>query len=188
MVPVTVVKAGPCVITQIKTIETDGYNAVQLGFGIRKPTRVTKPLKGHLIKAGEGQFAVLKEMPVDNPQDFTLGQQVPLELFRVGERVDVVGKSKGRGFSGVVRRHGFHGGSDTHGSMSHRVPGSIGSSAWPSRVLKGKRLPGQYGNERKTVRNLEIVDIRPDEHLILLKGAVPGARSGLVAIQKSKFS
>lgn len=186
--PVTVVQVGPCVVTQIKTIATDGYNALQLGFGEKKASRLNKPIAGHLKKSGEGRCAVLQEFSVNKPEDYQLGQSVTLEVFKVGERVDVVGKSKGRGFSGVVKRHGFHGGKDTHGSMSHRVPGSIGTSAWPSRVVKGKKLPGQYGNDRITTRNLEIVEIRPDQHLILLKGAVPGFRSGIVSIKKVKLN
>ena len=186
-VPVTVVQAGPCVVTQIKTADTDGYNALQLGFSDKKPSRVNKPLEGHLKKSGEGRFAVLREIPVDKPEEYSLGQRITSELFKVGERVDVMGTTKGRGFSGVIKRHGFHGGRKTHGSKSHRIPGSIGCSASPARVFKGKKLPGQYGNDRKTVRNLEIVDIRPDENLLLIKGCVPGARSGLVAIRKPKF-
>jgi large subunit ribosomal protein L3 len=186
--PVTVLQAGPCVVTQIKTVATDGYNALQLGFGEKKAARINKPTAGHLKKSGAGRFAVLQEFPVDKPEDYQLGQSITLDVFKVGERVDVVGKSKGRGFTGVVKRHGFSGGKDTHGSMSHAVPGSIGSSAWPSRVVKGKRLPGQYGNARITMRNLEIVDIRPDQHLILLKGAVPGSRSGIVSIKKIKLN
>ena len=186
-VPVTVVQAGPCVVTQIKTADTDGYNALQLGFSDKKPSRVNKPLEGHLKKSGEGRFAVLREIPVDKPEEYSLGQRITSELFKVGERVDVMGTTKGRGFSGVIKRHGFHGGRKTHGSRSHRIPGSIGCSASPARVFKGKKLPGQYGNDQKTVRNLEIVDIRPDENLLLIKGCVPGARSGLVAIRKPKF-
>jgi large subunit ribosomal protein L3 len=185
-VPVTVLEVGPCIVTQIKTVETDGYNALQLGFGERKPNRTNKPLAGHMKKAGEGRFTVLREVSVEKPDEYRLGQEVAFP-FKVGDRVDVTGTTKGRGYAGVVKRHGFHGGKDTHGSMSHRVPGSIGSSAWPSRVIKGKRLPGQYGNDRKTVRNLEIVDIRTDSHLVLVKGQVPGARAGLVAINKPKF-
>ena len=187
-VPATVVLVGPCVVTQIKTRETDGYNALQLGFGEKKESRINKPVKGHLKKSGDGLFSVLREVPVDNPAEYTLGQNIALDLFKVGERVDITGTTKGRGFAGVIKRHGFHGGRKTHGSNSHRIPGSIGSSAWPSRVFKGKKLPGRYGNDRMTVRNLEIVDIRPDEHLILLKGPVPGHRSGLISIKKPKFA
>jgi large subunit ribosomal protein L3 len=186
--PVTVVQVGPCVVTQIKTIETDGYNALQLGFGEKKSDRINKPVQGHLKKSGGGSFAFLREVEVNDPENYTLGQTISLDLFKVGERVDVVGYSKGRGFSGVMKRHGFSGGRMTHGSHSKRTPGSIGCSAWPAKVIKGKRLPGQYGVERKTIRNLEIVDMRPDDNLIMLKGALPGARSGIVTIKKGVFA
>jgi large subunit ribosomal protein L3 len=186
--PVTVVQVGPCVVTQIKTIETDGYNALQLGFGDKKASRINKPVQGHLNKSGDGAFALLREVAVDDPENYTLGQTISLDLFEIGEKVDVVGYSKGRGFSGVMKRHGFGGGRMTHGSHSKRTPGSIGCSAWPSKVIKGKRLPGQYGVERKTIRNLEIVDMRPDENLIMLKGALPGARSAIVTLNKGMFA
>jgi large subunit ribosomal protein L3 len=186
-VPVTVIEAGPCVVTQIKKKETDGYNALQLGFGNKRESHVNKPSKGHFGKSASGAFNHVREFAVAEPGAYNLGQQITLELFKIGERVDVVGATKGRGFSGVIKRHGFHGGRKSHGSHSHRVPGSIGSSAWPSKVVKGKRLPGRYGNERKTLRNLEVVDIRLEDNLILLKGAVPGAKSGLVTINKRKF-
>jgi large subunit ribosomal protein L3 len=186
-IPITVVEAGPCVITQIKTTACDGYNALQLGFSEKRRSRVIKPLQGHFQKSGERFFSFLREFPVDVPEDYNLGQTVSLEMFKVGERVDVAGTTKGRGFTGVIKRHGFHGGRKTHGSKSHRIPGSIGCSATPSKVIKGKKLPGHYGNQRKTVRNMEIIDIRPKENLLLLKGAVPGFRSGLVEINKPKF-
>jgi large subunit ribosomal protein L3 len=185
--PVTVVQVGPCVVTQIKTKERDGYNALQLGFGEKKASRTTKPLQGHFQKSGEQNYAFLKEVGVDNPEAYELGQTIGLDLFEVGERVDVIGTTKGRGFSGVMKRHGFGGGRKTHGSKCHRVPGSIGCSAWPSKVIKGKKLPGHYGVERKTARNLEIVDIRPEENLILIKGPVPGHRQALVTLNKLKF-
>ena len=186
-VPVTVIEAGPCVVTQIKKKDTDGYDALQLGFGDKKESHVNKPLKGHFSKSGPGNFNHLKEFGVAEPSAYSLGQQITLEMFKIGERVDVVGATKGRGFSGVIKRHGFHGGRKSHGSHSHRVPGSIGSSAWPSKVVKGKKLPGRYGNEQKTMHNLEVVDIRLEENIIMLKGAVPGAKSGLVAINKRKY-
>ena len=186
-IPVTVIQAGPCMVTQIKTVVVEGYNALQLGFGEKKKSRINKPKAGHLKKSGDGSFAFLREFPVDKPEEYTLGQLVPLDLFKVGERVDVVGISKGRGFSGVIKRHGFHGGKKTHGSHSHRIPGSIGCSAWPAKVIKGKKMPGHFGYTRKTIRNLEIIDIRPEENLILLKGAIPGAKSGIVEIKKLKF-
>jgi len=186
-VPATVIEAGPCVVTQIKTKAVDGYDALQLGFGAKKAKRVNKPLLGHFKKSGERCFEYLQEFAVENPADFSVGQEITVEMFQVGEKVDVVGTTKGRGFAGAIKRHGFHRGPMTHGSKNIRPPGSIGSSAWPSRVVKGKKLPGQYGNDRKTVRNLEIIDIRSDNNLILLKGAIPGAASGLVAVNKLKF-
>jgi large subunit ribosomal protein L3 len=187
-VPVTVIEVGPCVVTQIKTEATDGYNAVQLGFGEKKSKRVNKPLQGHFAKSGGRPFAFLREFPVENPEEYELGQTVALDIFNIGEKVDVIGRTRGRGFSGVIKRHGFHRGPMTHGSKNVRPPGSIGCSAWPSRVLKGKKMPGQYGNEINTARNLTIVDVRPDQNLLLLKGAVPGAKSGLVMIQKPKIT
>ncbi|MGA6927107.1 MAG: 50S ribosomal protein L3 [Desulfosarcina sp.] len=187
-VPVTVLKVGPCVVTQIKQNETDGYSALQLGFGAKKDSKTTKPLKGHFKKSGDVCFAKLKEVRVDNPADYTVGQAIGPEIFAIGEKVNVTGSSKGRGFSGVIKRHGFGGGRETHGGHCHRIPGSIGCSAWPAKVTKGKRMPGQYGGDTKTVRNLEIVDIRPEENLILLKGPLPGCRSGIVTINKILFA
>ena len=186
--PVTVVQVGPCVVTQIKTIATDGYNALQLGFGEKKESRINKPMEGHFKKSGETRFAILREVPVDDPGEYSLGQTISLDVFKIGERVDVTGTTKGRGFAGVVKRHGFHGGKKTHGSHSHRIPGSIGCSATPAKVIKGKKMPGQYGNERKTARNLKIVDIRPEENLMMIKGALPGSASGVVSIKKLKFA
>ncbi|MBT8363763.1 MAG: 50S ribosomal protein L3 [Deltaproteobacteria bacterium] len=186
-VPATVIEAGPCVVTQIKTKGTDGYDALQLGFGGKRTLRVNKPLQGHFKKSGDQCFRYLKEFSVENPADYNIGQQLTVEMFKVGERVDVVGTSKGRGFSGVIKRHGFHRGPMTHGSKNIRRPGSVGCSAWPAKVVKGKKMPGQYGNDRKTIRNLEIIDIRSDDNLILVKGAVPGAETGLLAVNKLKF-
>lgn len=188
VIPVTVLQVGPCVVTQIKKGETDGYKAIQLGFGAVKETKANLPRKGHFKKSGGTCYATLKEVAVDNPEDYTLGQTVGMDIFSIGEKVNVTGISKGRGFAGVVKRHGFSGGKDTHGCKSHRVPGSIGTSAWPSKVFKGKRLPGHYGVETQTVRNLEVVDIRPEENLLLLKGPVPGSRSGIVTINKVLFA
>ncbi len=187
-VPVTVLQAGPCVVTQIKTEATDGYPALQLGFDEKRAKRVNKPLKGHMAKSGEKLFAHLREFAVDDPAEYTLGQEITTGLFEVGDKVDITGTTKGRGFSGVIKRHGFHGGRATHGSKSHRVPGSIGCSAWPSKVIKGKKMPGQYGDARKTIKNLEIIDIRPEENLLFVKGAVPGAKSGLILVRKLKKS
>jgi large subunit ribosomal protein L3 len=187
-VPVTAIQVGPCVVTQIKTVATDGYNALQLGFGEKKKSRVNKALDGHLKKSGETRFEFLREVYVNDPGGYGLGETINIDIFNIGEYINVSGTIKGRGFSGVIKRHGFHGGKKTHGSHSHRIPGSIGCSAWPAKVIKGKKMPGQYGNNRKTIRNLEIVDIRPEENLILIKGAIPGSRNGIVEIKKPKIA
>ena len=185
-IPVTVLQIGPCVVTQVKTEALDGYNAVQLGFGARPASRLNKPLAGHLKKSGGQGFLALREFSVNDPEAYNVGQTIPMNIFKIGERIDVIGTTKGRGFQGVIKRHGFSGGKKTHGSRSHRVPGSIGCSAWPAKVIRGKKMPGQYGNSRQTVRNLEIVDIRPEENLILVKGPAPGHKTGLVAVKKTK--
>lgn len=183
-VPVTVIEAGPCTVTQIKTRANDGYDALQVGFGEKKKNRVTKPLAGHYAKSGDKLFACLREFSVDDPDAYQLGQAIDLAIFNVGDKIEVSGKTKGRGFAGAIKRHGFHRGPKTHGSKNYREPGSIGQCAWPSKVFKGKRMPGRYGNTRTTVKNLEIVDIRPDQHLILVKGAIPGPTTGTVEIRK----
>lgn len=187
-IPVTVIQVGPCVVTQVKTKETDGYEALQLGFGEKKEKHTTKPLAGHFAKSGKGMFAHLREFPADAAGEFEAGQEITVEMFKIGERVDISGTTKGRGFAGVIKRHGFARGPETHGCRNHRLPGSIGCSAWPAKVFKGKKLPGHYGVERKTVRNLEIVDIRPEENVLLVKGAVPGAKTGLLEINRLKFT
>lgn len=186
-VPVTVIELGPCVITQKKTREIDGYDAIQLGFGRRKKKNVTKPLQGHLMKADSGFSRVLREFRVSpvSSEDYKEGQVLRADIFEVGDYVDVVGTSKGKGFAGVVKRHGFGGGRATHGSMFHRAPGSIGSSAYPSRVFKGKKLPGHMGNRRRTVQNLTVVSVRQEKNLILVKGAVPGSKNGIVLVKSS---
>jgi len=187
LIPVTVIQIGPCVVTQIKTESVDGYNALQLGMGEKKESKVNQPIKGHIRKTGKNVCAVLKEFPVDNPEEFSVGQIIDSDLFDVGEIINITGITKGRGFAGVMKRHGFSGGRETHGGKCHRIPGSIGCSAWPSKVTKGKKMPGHYGNDKKTIKKLKIVDIRPDENVILLKGAVPGSRSGVVTINKTKY-
>lgn len=186
-IPVTVIQVGPCVVTQIKTVETDGYNSVQLGFGDKKEKHTTKALQGHFKKAGENFFAHVREFEVSEPSEFNTGQEINVSMFEVGELVEVTGTSKGRGFSGTIRRHGFARGPETHGSRNHRKPGSVGCSAWPAKIVKGKKMPGRYGFDRKTVRNQEIVDIIPEDNVILLKGQVPGAKSGIIEIKKPKF-
>jgi len=186
MIPVTVVRVGPCIVTQVKTVATDGYNAIQLGFGERKKTSINKPLQGHYKKSGGSSYKLLKEFRVDDPEKYETGQSIGVDMFSTGELVDVSGRTKGRGFSGVMKRHGFSGGNKTHGSKSHRIPGSIGCSAWPAKVVKGKKMPGQYGYERKTAQNLKIADIRTEENLVFLRGAVPGSRNSMVTLQKKK--
>lgn len=182
--PVTIVKAGPCVVIQKKTRAKDGYEAIQVGFEEQKEKRLNKPIRGHLGKAGDKFFLILREIQVDDSSQFELGQELRSDIFNIGEFVHVTGRSKGRGFSGVMKRWGFSGGRKTHGSRSHRVPGSIGMSATPGRVFKGKKMPGQKGNEKKTIKNLQVIDIRPDMDLVVIKGAVPGSRNGIVEIRK----
>jgi large subunit ribosomal protein L3 len=176
---------GPCTITQIKTIERDGYNALQLGFGPRKPKATTKPVLGHLKKSGKGPFACLREVEVSEVKEFELGQELGADIFQAGELIHVTGTSKGKGFAGTVKRWKFSRGPMSHGSMNKRPPGSIGSSAWPSRVVPGKKLPGHMGNRRVTMKNLKVVDVRPDQNVILIQGAVPGGRNGILMIRRS---
>jgi large subunit ribosomal protein L3 len=187
-VPVTVLQVGPCVVTQIKTRATDGYDALQLGFLEKKPSRVNKPLQGHFRKSGGQAYTALTETAVDDPAEYSLGQTLTADaMFQVGDLVNVSGFSKGRGFTGVIKRWGFHGGKTTHGSMFHRAPGSMGASATPSKIIKGHKLPGHHGNRRVTVRNLEVVDIRAEQGLVIVKGAVPGSTNGLLEVHKPKM-
>jgi large subunit ribosomal protein L3 len=183
--PVTVIQAGPCTVTQIKSVDSDGYNAVQLGFGKRKPQRTKKPLLGHFKKSGKGPFAVVREVRVDDVGEFELGQEVSADIFQVGELVQVVGRSKGKGFAGTIKRWNFSRGPMSHGGMNKRAPGSVGCSATPARVIKGRKMPGQMGNRKATVKGLMVVDVRPEENIILIRGAVPGGRNGVVFIKKS---
>ena len=182
-IPVTVIEAGPCTILQKKTIEKEGYNAIQLGFLEKKESKLNKPEAGHFKRSGGKGYYHVKEFRVDNPESFEVGQTLTLaEVAAIGDLVDITGKTKGRGFQGVIRRHGFRGGRSTHGSDFHRAPGSIGCSAWPSRVLKGKKMPGRMGNETVTQKNLRIIDIRNDDNVLLVHGTVPGAKNGLLNI------
>jgi len=183
-VPVTVIEVEPSVVIQKKTRETDGYHAIQLGYGRIKQRNVTKALQGHFKKADKGLFRVLREFNMD-PEGCELGQELKAEMFSPGDYVDVVGTTKGKGFAGVIKRHGFSGGRATHGSMFHRAPGSIGASADPSRVFKGTRLPGHMGCERKTSQNLLVWAVRPDLNVILVRGAVPGSKNGFVLIKQA---
>ncbi len=184
-VAVTLLEVGPCTVMQVKNPEKDKYSAVQLGFGTKKAKNVNKPETGHFKKAGQEPCKVLKEFRVDDPSQFEVGQSFTAEFFAPGEKVHVTGRTKGRGYSGVIKRHGFNGGRDTHGCTTHRRPGSIGMSATPARVLKNKRMPGQYGNERRQVRNLTIVDVRPENNLVAVHGAVPGPNGGIVLLEKN---
>lgn len=184
VVAVTVVEAGPCPVVQVKTEETDGYRAVQLGFGARKSNRAARPEAGHAKKAGlEHVPERLREFRVENPGDYQVGQVLTVEQFEVGARVTVTGTTKGRGFQGAVKRHGFGGRPGSHGHPMARNPGSIGPGTNPSRVIKGKRLPGQMGGTQKTERNLRVERIDAERNLIFLRGAVPGARNSLVYIR-----
>lgn len=185
VVPVTVIEAGPCTVVQRKKRQSDGYDAVQIGFDTRKAHLVNKPMLGHFRHAGKGAFRVLRELRVDSESSLEVGQELRVDIFREGDYVDVTGQTKGRGFSGVVKRWGFRGGRATHGSMFHRAPGSIGGSSFPSRVFKNMKMGGHYGNERVTVLNLRVVAIQPEKNLLLVRGAVPGAKNGLVFVRRA---
>jgi large subunit ribosomal protein L3 len=186
VVPVTVVQAGPCKVIQIKTPERDRYAAVQLGFEEREKKRVKKPLLGHFEKAQVPTFRYLREFRIADASAFQVGQEITVGEFKVGDRVDVTGISKGKGFMGVVKRWGFRGGRATHGSMFHRAPGSIGASSYPSRVWPGQKMGGHLGNQKATLQNLEVIDVRPRQNLLLIKGAVPGGPRGLLLICSAK--
>ncbi|RMF97662.1 MAG: 50S ribosomal protein L3 [Candidatus Schekmanbacteria bacterium] len=183
VIPVTAVSAGPCTVVQIKTLETDGYNSIQLGFGekIKKPK---KPIEGHFKKYNSEPMRVLREVRIENINDYSSGQQIKADIFKEGERVDVVGTSKGKGFAGVVKRHNFSGGPATHGSRFHRAVGSIGCKK-PARTVKGRKMPGHMGNRRVTVQGLSIQSVIPEKNLILIKGAVPGPKGGIILIKES---
>ena len=185
VVPVTVIEAGPCFVVQKKTTAQDGYEALQVGFERRPLAKSNKPERGHLEKYGsKSGFAVLQELRVESTEAYETGQEITVEQFVIGDLLNVTGTSKGRGFTGTVKRWGFRIGPMSHGSMSHRAPGSIGASAYPSRVIKGKKMPGHMGNAKVTVKNLEVIDVRPEDNLLLVKGAVPGPRRGLLFIRK----
>jgi len=186
LTPVTVIEAGPCRVVVVKTKERDGYEAVQLSFGEVKESKLSKAELGHLKKNKAPASRVLREFKKDGEP--TVGQSVTVDMFKKGDWVDVIGVSKGKGFQGVVRRHHYAGGPESHGSMFHRHPGSIGASSYPSRVWKGKALPGHMGAERVTTQRLKVVESRPDEHLLFVRGAIPGAANGIVVIRKSKKS
>jgi large subunit ribosomal protein L3 len=187
--PVTVIQAGPCTITAVRTRATDGYDALQLGFEAKKKN-VTKPMQGHFKKLGVGAVGVIRELRLDRSAaeklgTYTVGQNLGVDIFAPGELVDVVGVTKGKGFQGGVKRHGWLGGEATHGSMFHRAPGSIGASSDPSRVWPGHKLPGRMGGDRRTVLNISVVRVLPEQNLLLVRGAVPGANGSLVTVRKS---
>lgn len=185
VIPVTVVEAGPCTVAQKKTLENDGYEAVQFAYGEIKDKNVNKPKKGHFDKYGVAYKRVIREFRLDDCAAYEPGQEVKADVFEVGDKVDVSGKSKGKGFAGIIKRHGQHRGPMAHGSKYHRSPGSMGAAAYPARVMKGKKLPGQMGNKNVTALNLEIVQIDAENNALLIKGAIPGPKGSLVTIKTS---
>lgn len=183
-IPVTVVEAGPCLVVQKKTSETDGYNAIQVGFGEKRERLFSKPLKGHFAKAGVRLMRHLRELRVEDVDAYQVGQEIKADIFAQGEKVDVCGTSKGHGFSGAIKRHGFHRGPMAHGSKYHRRPGSLGAKG-PARVYKGRKLPGHYGSVRVTVQNLEVVKVDSERNMLAIKGAIPGPKGTLVLVTPS---
>jgi large subunit ribosomal protein L3 len=183
---VTIVEAGPCRVIQKKTKAKDGYDAVQLGFLPKNSQRVNKPLAGHFKRAGLGPYYHIKEFHVENVEGFELGQEITVNLFRPGDVVDVTGLSKGRGFTGVMKRHGFHGSPGSHGTHEYfRHGGSVGSAAYPHHVFKGLKMPGHHGNQKATLQNIKVLDVKEDQNLILLRGGIPGGRKGLILIRNA---
>ncbi len=186
VVPATVIKAGPCVVVQAKSVQTDGYESVQLGLVDPRASKGNRPTAGHFKKAGVPPTRVRREVHIaPGGEPLKAGDQVLVDIFKAGERVDVIGTTRGRGFQGVIKRHHFSGGAATHGSMFHRAPGSIGASSYPSRVIKGMRAPGRMGADRVTTHNLKVVGIDADQHLLVLRGAVPGAPGGVVVVRRA---
>ena len=182
-VPVTVIEAGPVVVTQIKTAETDGYEAIQIGFEDKKASRVTKPMKGHFEKAGTGAKKYLTEVRVENASDYELGQEFTVDMFEEGKKLDITGTSIGKGTQGNIKRHGHHRGPMTHGSKHKRLPGGLAAATYPSRVFKGHHAPGRTGRDTVTMQNLVLVKVIADRNLMLVKGAVPGGKGGLLRIR-----
>ena len=185
VIPVTVIEAGPCTVAQVKTVETDGYDAVQLGFGEVKYKHINKPEKGHFAKAGLEAKKHLREFRLESVEGVKVGDEVKADVFEAGEKVDVQGISKGKGFQGVIKRHGQHRGPMGHGSMYHRRPGSMGSTSTPGRVFKGKKLPGHMGRVTITIQNLDVVRVDMDKNVILVKGSVPGAKGSILKIKSA---
>ena len=185
LTPVTVLQAGPCVVTQVKTVENDGYSAIQVGFGDIREKLVNKPMKGHFAKAGVANKRFVKEFRLEDAESYTLGQELKADVFAAGDKVDATAKSKGKGFQGAIKRHGQSRGPMAHGSKYHRHAGSNGSATTPGRVFKGKHMPGHMGAVRVTVQNLEVVRVDAEQNLILVKGSVPGPKKSLVMIKES---
>lgn len=185
LIPVTVLQAGPCVVTQVKTVENDGYAAVQVGFGDIREVLVNKPRKGHFAKAGVANKKYLKEFKFENAADYTVGQEIKADIFTEGERVDATAKSKGKGFQGAIKRYGQSRGPMAHGSKFHRHAGSNGAATTPGRVFKGKHMPGHMGHVKVTVQNLEVVRVDAEKNIILVKGAVPGPKKSLVMLKNT---
>ena len=187
VVPVTVIRTGPCIVVQKKETGRDGYSAVQIGFGNKKNQRVNKPEQGHMVKAGKGAFQVLREFRLQDVGQYEVGQEIKVaDIFKTGDRIDVSGTSKGRGFAGVIKRWSFSGFPASHGTHEYfRHGGAIGNRSYPGRVFKGKKMAGHWGNEKVSVQNLEVVGIRPEENLILVKGAIPGAKRGILIIRRA---
>jgi large subunit ribosomal protein L3 len=185
IIPVTILKIGPCVITQIKTVLTDGYNAIQVGYGSVPSKYLTQPELGHLQKSNIQPLKYLKEFRVTNPEEFTVGQILNVESFSTGQLINITGKSNGKGFSGLQKRHNFSRGPMTHGSKNHRAPGSIGMGTYPGRVLPGKRMAGQLGNKITHIKKLKIIQINNDENILVVKGSVPGKPGNLLSIASS---
>ncbi len=185
LTPVTVLQAGPCVVTQVKTVENDGYAAVQVGFGDIREKLVNKPMKGHFAKAGVAPKRFVREFRLEDAESYAVGQEIKADVFAVGDKVDATAKSKGKGFQGAIKRHGQSRGPMAHGSKYHRHAGSNGSATTPGRVFKGKKMPGHMGAVRITVQNLEVVRVDAEQNLILVKGAVPGPKKSLVMIKES---
>ena len=185
VVPVTVIEAGPCVVAQVKTIETDGYNAIQLGYGEVKAKHINKPEAGHFAKSKLENKKHLREFRLEDISNFKVGDEVKADVFAKGEKVDIQGTSKGKGFQGVIKRHGQHRGPMGHGSMYHRRPGSMGATSTPGRVFKGKKLPGHMGSVTVTIQNLDVVAVDMDKNVILVKGSVPGAKGAILKIKSA---
>ena len=185
VVPVTVIEATPNIVAQVKTVETDGYNSIQLGYGEVKDKHINKPEKGHFAKAGLTAKKHLREFRVEDVENYKVGDEVKADIFEAGEKIDVQGTTKGKGFQGVIKRHGQHRGPMGHGSMYHRRPGSMGSTSTPGRVFKGKKLPGHMGRVTVTIQNLDVVRVDMDKNVILVKGSVPGAKGAILKIKSA---